>query len=95
MEDNIIYIGKKPTMSYVLAVVTQLNGGQNPVIIKARGKVISKAVDVAEVVRNRFVKDLLIDSISIGTQEIEDQNKEKINVSIIEIAMKNEKSPKI
>ena len=51
-EDNIIYIGKKPTMNYVLAVVTQFqqdeSDGQKKVIIKARGRTISQAVDVAE-----------------------------------------------
>ena len=47
--DNTVYIGKKPTMNYVLAVATQFNSGTAEVIIKARGKSISKAVDVAEI----------------------------------------------
>lgn len=44
--ENIIYIGRKPTMNYVLAVVTQFNSGLNEVTIKARGNAIFKAVDV-------------------------------------------------
>ena len=57
-EENVIYIGKKATMNYVLAVVSQINGGCDDVCIKARGRAISRAVDVAEIVKNRFVKDL-------------------------------------
>ena len=55
LENNTVYIGKKPMMTYVLAVVSQFNVGSENVIIKARGKSISRAVDVAEIVRNRYV----------------------------------------
>ncbi|MGZ7070718.1 MAG: DNA-binding protein Alba, partial [Methanobacterium sp.] len=57
-EDNIVYIGTKPVMNYVLAVVTQMNGGTSEVVLKARGKAISRAVDVAEIVRNRFISEV-------------------------------------
>ena len=87
MEENVIFIGKKPTMSYVLAVVTRFSAGNAAVTLKARGKIISKAVDVAEVARNRFVQDAVIDSIHIGTEEVEDANKEKLNVSTIAIKL--------
>ncbi len=53
-EDNVVFVGKKGTMAYVLAVVTQMNQGATEVIIKARGKAISRAVDVAEIVRHKF-----------------------------------------
>jgi len=53
-DENVIYVGRKPPMSYVLAVVTQFNSGSDEVIIKARGRAISTAVDTAEIVRNRF-----------------------------------------
>jgi DNA-binding protein len=86
--DNVVFIGKKPSMSYVLAVVTQFSSGQNSVVLKARGKSISKAVDVAEIVKNKFVQDLKVDNIEIGTEEIENEKKEKMNVSTIEITLK-------
>ena len=59
-DENVIYVGHKPPMSYVLAVVTQFNtSGSDEVIIKARGRSISTAVDAAEIVRNRFVTDAI------------------------------------
>jgi len=67
-DENVIYVGKKPPMSYVLAVVTQFNTtGSDEVIIKARGRSISTAVDTAEIVRNRFVSDAKIKEIKIST----------------------------
>ena len=62
-EENVIYVGNKPPMSYVLAVVTQFNSGSTEVVIKARGRAISRAVDAAEITRNRFVTDAKIKEI--------------------------------
>jgi DNA-binding protein len=84
---NIVFIGKKPAMSYVLACVTQFSDGEKEVHIKARGKAISRAVDVAEIVRKRFVEDAKIKNINIGTEEIKTEEGEKINVSAIEITL--------
>ncbi|MBU4340189.1 MAG: DNA-binding protein Alba, partial [Euryarchaeota archaeon] len=56
-DNNVVYVGNKPVMNYVLAVVKEFNNGANEVIIKARGKAISRAVDAAEVSRNRFLTD--------------------------------------
>jgi len=84
-DDNIVYIGKKPTMNYVLAVVTQFGGGNKEVIIKARGRSISTAVDVAEIVRNRFAQDVSVKDIRISTEELEREEGRKANVSSIEI----------
>ncbi len=86
-EENTVYIGKKPTMNYVLAVVTQFNSGSKEVVVKARGKSISKAVDVAEIVRNRFVNDATIADIKISTEELEGEEGRTANVSSIEIFM--------
>lgn len=86
-EDNTIYIGKKPTMNYVLAVVTQFNGGSTDVIIKARGKAISRAVDVAEIVRHRFVKEAQVKDIKIDTEVLAASSGESANVSSIIISM--------
>jgi len=74
-------------MNYVLAVVTQMNGGTNEVILKARGRAISRAVDVAEIVRNRFITDVTIASIDICTEEIMSNEGTSTNVSAIEIQL--------
>lgn len=74
-------------MSYVLACVTQFNRNQETVVLKARGRAISHAVDVAEVVRNKFVKDAEVRDIKISTEIIDGENGEKLNVSSIEIVL--------
>jgi len=84
-EENVIYIGNKPPMSYVLAVVTQFNSGSKEVVIKARGRAISRAVDAAEITRNRFVTDAKVKEIKIGTENITNEEGRTSNVSSIEI----------
>ena len=84
-EENIIYIGSKPVMNYVLAVVTQMNNGKNEVILKASGRAISRAVDVAEIVRNRFIPESDIGEITTATDEIENVDGRFTNVSSITI----------
>lgn len=86
MEENTIYIGNKPVMNYVLAVVTQFND-YDTVTLRARGKAISRAVDTAEIVRNSFVQEADVTDIQISTEEVENYNNEKTNVSIIEIKL--------
>ena len=86
-EENIVYIGNKPVMNYVLAVVTQMNSGVTEVILKARGRAISRAVDVAEIVRNRFISDVEVKSIDISTEEIVGNEGTSSNVSAIEIRL--------
>ncbi|MDG6220091.1 MAG: DNA-binding protein Alba [Candidatus Thermoplasmatota archaeon] len=87
-EANTVYIGKKPTMNYVLATVTQFNSGSNEVVLKARGKSISKAVDVAEIVRNRFIEDAKVDHIDISTEQLTGEDGKTTKVSSIEIFLK-------
>jgi DNA-binding protein len=82
--DDIVYVGNKPVMNYVLAVVTQFNNGADSVIIKSRGRAISRAVDVAEVARNRFLNDIEVKDIVISTEKIASERGE-INVSSMEI----------
>jgi len=84
-EENVIYVGNKPPMSYVLAIVTQFNSGSDEVIVKARGRAISRAVDAAEITRNRFVTDAKIKEIKIGTESITNEEGRTSNVSSIEI----------
>ena len=89
--ENTIFIGKKPTMNYVLAVVEQFQQDSNEnksVVIKARGRTISQAVDVAEIVKNRFVKDAEYDGIIIGTENLTNKEGRDTNVSYVEINMK-------
>jgi len=84
--DNVVLIGKKPVMNYVVAVLTQLTSNDE-VIIKARGKAINKAVDVAEMIRNRFIKDIKIKKIEIGTDKVKNPDGREVNVSTIEIVL--------
>jgi DNA-binding protein len=87
-DDDVVYVGRKPVMSYVLAAVTQFNtGNSNKVVLKARGRAISKAVDVSEIVRNKFIQELNIDDIQTGTEEVKREDGSTSNVSSIEIYM--------
>jgi DNA-binding protein len=86
--DNTVFVGKKPTMSYVLAVVTQFGDGMTEVHVKARGRSISKAVDVAQIVRNKFVKDVEIAGVEIGTEKVTSEDGKELNVSTIDITLK-------
>ncbi len=89
-EDNTIYVGNKPFMNYVTSVVMQFTTqNASEVLVKARGKFISKAVDVVEVVRKRFLKDQVeLDRISIDSEEFENKEGKQVRVSSIEICLK-------
>jgi len=86
-DDNTVYVGSKPAMSYAMAVVTQLNDGHDRVHVKARGKAISRAVDVAEIVRKRFIEEVEVDDIAIDTDEIDTDEGDTINVSSIHLQL--------
>jgi len=85
-DDDVVFVGSKPVMNYVLAVVTQFNSGAKEVKIMARGRAISRAVDVAEVSRSRFLPDVAVKSISISTETLNTE-KGETNVSAIEIIL--------
>ena len=88
-EQNVVYIGKKPVMSYVLAVITHFNmSDAKEVVLKARGMTITAAVDVAEITRRRFMNTLLVDKITIGTEELTGEEGRLRAVSFIEIVLK-------
>jgi DNA-binding protein len=94
-DENVIYVGNKPSMSYVLAVVTQFqSGGSEEVVIKARGRAISRAVDTAEIVRNKFIKETKLKEIKIGTESITNEEGRSSNVSSIEIYLTTKKKSK-
>ena len=89
-EDNVVFIGTKPFMNYVTSVVMQFTTkGRSEVIVKARGKHINRAVDVVEVIRKKFLKDkeIRLKSIVIDSEEMENREGRKINVSLIEITL--------
>ncbi len=87
-DENIVYVGNKPIMSYVLAIITQFQSNSaKEVEVKARGRVISKAVDVVEFARNKFLKDIEVDDIEIGTEKVQGDRGE-VNVSVMTIRLK-------
>ncbi|MBR4987760.1 MAG: DNA-binding protein Alba [Methanocorpusculum sp.] len=86
MQDNIVFVGTKPVMNYVLAVVTQFNSGVDEVIIKARGKSIVRAVDTAELVTRQFLTGVVKKQVSISTDSVETEAG-STNVSAIEIIL--------
>lgn len=88
-DDNTVYVGSKPAMSYVLAVVTQFSEGHETVHVKARGKAISRAVDVAEMVQSKFEEDSEVEDILIDTDTIETDEGDELNVSSIQIDLSN------
>jgi DNA-binding protein len=90
LKDNTVFVGNKPVMNYVLAVVTQFNNGAEEVAIKARGKAISRAVDTAEIALNRFLDGVDKKEIFTSTEVI-DTESGKTNVSSIEIVLANQK----
>ena len=69
-QQDVIFVGNKPPMSYVLAIITAFSGPQKEITLKARGQAITTAVDCAEIARNRFLKDLKVTNITIGTVEM-------------------------
>ncbi len=89
VDSNSVLIGRKPVMNYVLACITLFHGGADEVMVKARGRAISRAVDVVEVVRRRFLPDIKIDKIGIGTEQLAptEEGGTPTNVSTIEIKL--------
>ena len=87
-EQNVVYVGRKPVMSYVLAIITYFNTpNAKEVMLKARGRAITTAVDVAEITRRRFMEKIKISKIVIGTEEVKEEEGRTRAVSTIEIAL--------
>jgi DNA-binding protein Alba len=90
---GIVFIGSKTPMDYVLAIITSLSASNaKEVTLKARGQAITTAVDAAEITRSRFLKDLKVSKIAIGTEEMpprEGENRARM-VSTIEITLTKE-----
>ncbi len=90
-DSNSVLIGKKPAMNYVLACITLFHGNASEVTIKARGMAISRAVDVVEIVRRRFLPEVKVKAIDLGTQQLPprmgEEGRGPSNVSTIEITL--------
>jgi DNA-binding protein len=85
--ENIVLIGKKPVMNYVVACLTFFNSGSKKVVVKARGRAISRAVDTVELLRRAFLKDVQLQGINISTEEVTRGEGQKANVSAVEITL--------
>ena len=85
--ENMVFIGKKPVMNYVIACLTLFNSGADMVIVKARGRSISRAVDTVEVLRRAFVKNVKVEKIEVGSQEVTREVDRASNVSTMEITL--------
>ena len=89
-DDNVVFIGSKPFMNYVTAIVMLLTSkNQDEIVVKARGKWTSRAIDVVERVRKRFLKDknIQIKNVRIDSEEVVNKDGKKLNVSLIEITL--------
>ena len=86
-QTNVVLVGKKDIMNYVLAAIRLFNDGAEEVIIRARGMNICKAVDVAENIKNLFMKNTEVAGVEIYSEELEDPKGKKKRVSAIEIKL--------
>jgi len=83
-----VLVGRKSTMNYVLACLTLFHGGVDQVSIKARGRAISTAIDVTEILRRRFMVDVKVRDIKISTEQLaSEEGGAPSNVSAIEIIL--------
>ena len=86
-QENYVLVGQKPVMAYVVACLTSFNAGAKKVVVKARGRAISRAVDTAELLRRVFMKDVSVEKIEISTVELSSPDRPKSNVSSMEIVL--------
>jgi DNA-binding protein len=88
-QDNSIFIGTKPFMNYVTAVVIQFTTeNAQKVLIRARGKYISRAVDVAEITTKKFLQEKIeVKTVKINTEDFQNDEGKEVQVSTIEIVL--------
>ena len=88
-DTNTVYVGNKPPMAYVMALITAFRDtGTNNVVLKARGRAISRAVDVAEIARNRYLNDVSAEKIEIGSEQMPTDDGRTRGVSTIAITLR-------
>ena len=85
-QENAVFVGRRPTMNYVMAVMMILNKGED-CTVKARGRAISHAVDICEILKNRFLKGTEYKEIRISTEQLKGEDGRENNVSSIEIVV--------
>ena len=91
-DNNTVYIGNKPPMTYVMVIMTAFNeSGNDSVVLKARGRAISRAVDVAEILRNRYMSDVKAMEIVSGTEQLPSHDGGTRGVSTLSITLEREK----
>src|SRR3989442_14353941 len=84
-EPNMVRIGKKPIMNYVVACMTLLNTGVADVMVRGRGQSITKAVEVVDMLRRALMKTIRSQSVDIGTEEVKREDGSTASLSMIEI----------
>ncbi|KON30394.1 RNA-binding protein [miscellaneous Crenarchaeota group archaeon SMTZ1-55] len=85
---NTVFIGRKPIMNYVLACMTLFQGGSQEICIKARGQAVSRAIDVAEIIRRRFITDAKVKDVKIGSEQlVNEASRIPFTVSTIEVVL--------
>ena len=85
-QENAVFVGRRPTMNYVMAVMMILNKGED-CTVKARGRAISHAVDICEILKNRFLKGTEYKEIRISTEVLKGEDDRENNVSSMEIVV--------
>jgi DNA-binding protein len=85
---NTVFIGRKPVLNYVLACMTLFKLGHEIVVVSARGRSINRAVDTVEVLRSRFMPNIEVTDIQLGTERLESEDRGSSNVSTIDIYIK-------
>ncbi len=88
-DDHTVFIGAKPFMNYVTGVIMQFTTqGAEEVVIKSRGKFITRGVDVAEVAAKRFLEGQIeIRDIKVNSEEFENKEGRTVRVSTMEITL--------
>jgi DNA-binding protein len=87
VDENVVFVGSKPVMNYVLACLTYFNAGSGKIVLKARGRAIPRAVDTVELLRRSFASGLQLGDITLSTEEVSRNEGQKSKVSAIEIAV--------
>jgi len=89
-EQNLVRVGRKPIMNYVTACVTLFNSGNDEVMVRARGRTIEKAIDIVQMLKRGFLKNVAILSIDVGSENVRRMDGTRGNISIIEITLARE-----
>lgn len=84
---NLVVVGVKPTMNYVVACLTLFNAGAPEILVRARGRHISKAVDAVEMLKRVFLKDVVVEDVTLGTEVLTDRSGRESSVSTLEIKL--------